>query len=245
MEWAPRSRRDRISERLAALGPDVLCLTEADAGILPSGGHRAESSPDYGDGESSRRKALLWSRWPLDEVDRVGHPALPPGRYVSALCRTPLGPLRLIAVTIPWRDAHVRTGRKDKRPWDDHLLYLHGLRPLIAGLDRSAPALVLGDFNQNVPRTRAPRHVAEALRHALCDLRVATAGVLPGIDRQVIDHVAHSTWLRASEATGFSRLDAEGRPLSDHHGVSLRLQGPCGPAPDAGSPAGPALCSPA
>ena len=70
--------------------------------------------------------------------------------------------------------------------------------------------LVLGDFNQRIPRTHAPIRVAKALEQALGALVVAPAGAVPGIDRQVIDHLAHpsrsrcATWgaLPASMPTG-------------------------------------------
>ncbi len=42
LQWAPRSRRERIARRLAELAPEILCTTEADREILPRGGHVAE-----------------------------------------------------------------------------------------------------------------------------------------------------------------------------------------------------------
>jgi len=65
--------------------------------------------------------------------------------------------------------------------------------------------------------------VSAARERALEGLTVATAGRLSGIERQVIDHVAHSPWLRAEGVRGVERHDAEGRPLSDHDAVTLRI----------------------
>jgi endonuclease/exonuclease/phosphatase family metal-dependent hydrolase len=220
------SRRERIAERLAMLAPDILCATEADRQILPAGGHDAQCEPDSGYGvRGGRRKVILWSRWPLEDVDPVGAPGLPPGRFVAATCRTPLGPLRLTGVCIPWRDAHVRTGRKDRAQWQEHLEYLAALESIIAGRDRRLPALLLGDFNQRVPRRRAPIRVAEALRRALGDLIVATGGELPGIGRQVIDHVARSPSVAVGEIRAVDRRGADGRPLSDHDAVVVGVVG--------------------
>lgn len=42
LEWAPRSRRGRIAERIALLAPDILCATEVDRQILPASGRVAE-----------------------------------------------------------------------------------------------------------------------------------------------------------------------------------------------------------
>lgn len=85
------------------------------------------------------------------------------------------------------------TGARDRDPWQDHLTYLEHLEPLLAGHDRAVPILV-----------------------------VATAGSVPGIDRQVIDHAAHSS-LTVRDVEGFDRHDADGRPLSDHDAVALLL----------------------
>ena len=240
LEWAPRSRRERIAARLLLLGPDVLCATEADREILPAGGHVAECEPDSGYGvRGGRRKAILWSRWPLDDIDPVGGGGLPRGRFVAATCRTPQGPIRLMALCIPWSHALVKT--EGRRAWEDHITYLEHLGPLLRQRDRSLPTLVLGDFNQRIPRTRAPQAAFDALTAALEGFTVATSGEVTGIDRQVIDHVAHCPLLRAGEARGFDRLDDAGRPLSDHDGVALtvaiaplRTAGPDGPAAGSG-----------
>ncbi len=47
---------------------------------------------------------------------------------------------------------------------------------------------------------------------------------VPGIDRQVIDHVAHSASITVRDLEGFDRRDADGRPLSDHDGVRFVLE---------------------
>jgi endonuclease/exonuclease/phosphatase family metal-dependent hydrolase len=224
LEWAPRSRRARIRERLAALAPDLLCATEADRDVLPAGGHAADCEPDAGYGvRGGRRKVILWSRWPLDEIDRIGSLELPPGRFVAATCRTPAGPIRVLGVCIPWSHAHVRSGRRDRVAWQDHLSYLDALGPLIVRQDESLPLVLLGDFNQRIPRTRAPARVAKALERALGSLAVATAGTVPGIDRQVIDHLAHSRSLLVRDIEGIDRRDLNGRLLSDHDGVMATI----------------------
>jgi endonuclease/exonuclease/phosphatase family metal-dependent hydrolase len=128
-------------------------------------------------------------------------------------------------VCIPWREAHVRTGTRDRRPWQDHLVYLHGLGPVLASRDPSLPTLVLGDFNQRIPRARAPEHVAHALTGALGGFVVATAGEVPGVDRQSIDHIAHSPGIEVGDIAGFDRRGADGRRLSDHDAVRLVITG--------------------
>ncbi len=156
-EWAPpRSRRGRaIAAHLEELGGDLICLTEGKADLLPRDGHVIDSDPDYGYPiEEGRRKVLLWSRTPWREVDRVGDPALPSGRFVSGIADTPIGPIRALGMCIPWSMAHVTSGRRDRSPWEDHLAYLGGLRQILAMSSREPAIVVAGDFNQRIPAQR-------------------------------------------------------------------------------------------
>jgi hypothetical protein len=130
-------------------------LTEGYRELLPSDGQVIESEADYGyELKAGRRKVHLWSRTGWTDVDRVGHHSLPPGRYVSGLTATPAGPLRVLGVCIPWRSAHVNTGRQDREPWEDHHSYLRGLRVILEG--QTSPFVVVGDYNQRVPRRWQP-----------------------------------------------------------------------------------------
>jgi endonuclease/exonuclease/phosphatase family metal-dependent hydrolase len=225
LEWAPRSRRERIARRLEELDPGILAATEADREILPAGGHAADTAPDTGYGvRGGRRKGILWSRWPLEEIDRTGDPGLPPGRFVAATCRTPLGPVRLLCACVPWSHAHVSGGRRDRTAWEEHETYLVHLRRIVADRDPGLPTLLLGDLNQRIPRARTPRRMAERLAEALGDLELATGGAVPGIDRQVIDHIACSPGVVVADVLGTDRHDGDGRRLSDHDAVALTIR---------------------
>lgn len=64
VEWATtRSRRGTaIRGIIADLQPDLICMTEGTAAMLPDAGHTIEASADYGYGATGeRRKVLLWS----------------------------------------------------------------------------------------------------------------------------------------------------------------------------------------
>jgi endonuclease/exonuclease/phosphatase family metal-dependent hydrolase len=222
-EWAlPGSHKGAaIGEILAALEPDLICLTEAVPPLLPPGGHTITSEADYGYPlKPGRRKVLLWSRHPWRDIDSTGHPGLPPGRFVAGLTDSPLGPVRVIGVCIPWARAHVSTGRRDRKPWQDHLSFLQHLPET---LNPAALLLLAGDFNQTLPRTRAPRAAASALQTALHGLTTPTANKIPSLDRLLIDHLAHSPHFTTTGIRGIPRHHLSGLPLSDHDGACLTL----------------------
>lgn len=220
--WAkPASRSGRhIRGDLEAAGCDVLCVTEGFAGIFPEAGHVIKAPQDWGYAvKDDRRKVLLWSRYPWDEVDVVGSKGLPGGRFVRAATRTAAGTtLTAVGVCIPWRDAHCTTGRKDRKRWQDHRTWLEEFGRLRSQLPAKR-LVVLGDFNQRIPRRRVPLSVHEALQLAFAGLEIATAGDLPEAPKQVIDHIAHSSDLKALGVRVWQDRDPDGRRLSDHLGT--------------------------
>lgn len=217
LEWtSPRSRRaPLVHARVDALDADILVATEATIGILPDGGHRVDAGADWGYvARPDRRKVTLWSRWPI--VAAAPGVLSPAGRHVAATMETDIGPVRVHAVCVPWALAHVASGRRDRAAWADHVDYLDAL-PEVLAADRESglPLVVAGDINQHAgASSRAPQPARE--RWAAClaagDLRVVT-------DEQLVDQVAASTALHASEARSW----APGG-LSDHHAVAVTLR---------------------
>jgi hypothetical protein len=152
---------------------------------LPSDGQIVESEADYGYRVSKRRKVVLWARHGFTTFTNVSPAGMPRGRFVAATIRD----VNVIGVCIPWSRAHVSTGRRDRKPWEDHFAYLKALGEHIESLDRRA-ICVVGDFNQTVPRSRAPLAAYRALLEALGDLDILTAECVA--DRPMIDHIAAS-----------------------------------------------------
>lgn len=221
VEWAAAGTRrgDRVAGILASVG-DVLVVTECTLDVLPPG-HVVTGGSDWGYrvDDASRRKVALWSRWPWVDVDDVGHPDLPPGRFVAATTATPIGELRIVGVCIPWAGAHVSSGRRDRRQWEDHELFLQALPEVLA--EQPGPLVVAGDFNQRLPRRRQPERVHQLLLDALGDLQVVTAGETDvGF---LIDHIAVGDGLATGAPTIIPSRDAVGQ-LSDHHGVGSVVQ---------------------
>jgi endonuclease/exonuclease/phosphatase family metal-dependent hydrolase len=223
VEWATPRKRDAIRDRIATWDADILVVTEGDHGVLPGGGFAADAGTDWGYrvDKPERRKVILWSRWPLDSVSTDVPAGVRSGRLVDAVTTTPHGPVRVLAVCIPWRDAHVRTGiDQHGEQWREHTGFVAHLGRLIADHPAGMPLVVMGDLNQRLPRTTQPRVVCDYLLAALEPLQVVTAGEDPlqGLDRQELDHIAISGGLAEERVWGIDRHDAD-RELSDHDAV--------------------------
>lgn len=225
VRWARPSNDNgkRIASRIAPHNPDIVCLTEVDAEFFNGCGHTIVSGADYGYSSPPwKRKVLLWSRLPWRSVDVVGDIDLPTGRFIAAETETSIGIVRCVGVCIPWSGAHVTTGRKDRRLWEDHACYLEGLQRVIDRL--VPPAIILGDFNQTLPRTRAPRRVHDLLCRAMADrVQTVTAGILMPKGKLTIDHVAVTPGLIATNVRTIDNLNLDGKPLSDHFGIVVKL----------------------
>ncbi len=225
VEWARpgTSRGDQVSAVIEGQAPDLVCVTEGFREILPGNGHVIESGADYGYRMyAGRRKVLLWSRRPWTEVDLVGYPDMPSGRFVAGVTDTPLGEIVVTGVCIPWRAAHVSTGRKDRKVWEDHVSYLEHLPKASSFSEASRPRIVLGDFNQRIPRSRTPHRVYGQFADTFADWRIPTEGVVPGAGVQVVDHLAHCDELECVGVSGWPNT-LSGRRMSDHPGVVVQL----------------------
>lgn len=225
LAWAPPSsnKLGTMMNRLKAHEPDVVCFTEAHTDGILEAGYAISGEADWGyDSDPNARKVILWSKSPWQNVDQIGDRGLPSGRFVSGTTETPLGLVNVIGVCIPWRDAHVRTGRCDREPWQDHLAYLDVLQGIIS--DSSSKTVLLGDFNQRVPRRWTPERVHQRLLDAIKErLKIVTSGLLQPIGAQTIDHLAVSSDLEAKSIETISNVADDGKKLSDHFGVTAVL----------------------
>ena len=216
--------RARLTDtEIARHSPDVICLTETHLDRLPEDDHTIWADPAYGyPAPADRRKVGLWSRYGWADVDLLGDPDLPGGRFVAGTTTTPLGAVRVIGVCIPWRMAHVSTGRRDRVPWEDHLRYLQALAGVVAN-PTDGHLVVVGDFNQRLSGRWGSAEAAAALRRTFTGMAIATSDPVPGLDRELIDHVAHSDGLVATRVTGISRVQ-DAVTVSDHDGVVVDLE---------------------
>ncbi len=224
VKWATRRapRRHEIRRRIEENAPEVICLTETDTELWTQEGFAIHCKPDYGyQVKEGRRKVILWSKEPWEQVDDLGIDSLPPGRFVSGITQTSEGDVTVIGVCIPWKDSRTeaRRGPERKERWEDHKQYLAGLTHVL----KRAPTnrlIVVGDFNQRIGQSRyaPPRDVRDALQRAVPSSMSIATSELQFEGRKSIDHIALSDDLVADSLDVISNLDGK-TELSDHFGV--------------------------
>jgi endonuclease/exonuclease/phosphatase family metal-dependent hydrolase len=216
LNWATcRSHRGMLlREIVEELSPDLSIFTEATIPWLDAlGGHLALADQNYGyASDPNRRKVALWSSNPIKAIDNLGSSNLPTGRFVQEITHG----LTVAGLCIPWNDAHVRTGRKDKARWEEHSSYISGLSSLSSL--RLPKLIVGGDFNQRNPRHRQPENVFDPLIDTFRHLNWTSEGIFPPLRKRSIDHILTSPDLVAGRAISISS-EADGTTLSDHFGV--------------------------
>lgn len=227
LKWAkPNSDRGKAcEERLQEIAADIVCLTEAFEDSFQSfDGGSVSSGPDTGYPiRLGRRKVVLWSRWSLQEVDTVGSDALPTGRFASAVVPHP-APLTLIGVCIPWKDAHVTSGRKNRERWEDHRIYLSELETVTQFKNTDLPTIVFGDFNQRISGKYARKDVHQQLMQTFRDFTIPTSDLQDIDGKSAIDHIAIRGGMHVIDAGIISRFGSSQKDLSDHFGTWCDLQ---------------------
>ena len=233
VEWAtPVSRRTaQVLNHIARHAPDIVCLTEAHVELLSRHGHTICSQPDYGYAiKEGRRKVMLWSQEPWEQIDDLGIDSMPPGRFVAGVTQTSLSTATIVRVCIPWfgsrTEARRKLGRKER--WEDHRQYLAGLTEVLAR-ESAKHLIVMEDFNQTIgPDSRAPSELQLALQRAFPSSMTVATAALAFQGRRSIDHIASSDDLTVESLGVISNFHDGGR-LSDHFGVVAELSSRCSP----------------
>ena len=168
-------------------------------------------------GEEDHRKVILWSKRKWTAVRTYPERPLA-GRFVAATTRTEAGPLNVVGACIPWPAAHVSTGQKDRKRWDEHVQCLGEFERVCP--DDPSRTIVLGDFNQSIPRRRQNKAAYEELRRVFQPFTFRTAGWIGPANSLGIDHIAHTPDLIPMGDIGiWPKRSTQGRKLSDHFGV--------------------------
>jgi len=214
--WANTKKWPLIKETIASHEPDIVCLTEALTRHCFDGYHWIESHPDYGYHKyPNRRKVLLGSTDQWRDTSTGMHLDIPTGRLA---CGTTHG-IEVLGVCIPWKDAHVRTGREDREPWQDHLTYLTGIKDEVHG------RIVVGDLNQRIPQKLQPQKYFEALSEVLGGHNIPTKwpDLTTSEGKRHIDHIALPVGFIVDSVTTIPKLTDDGTKLSDHDGIVLQF----------------------
>lgn len=224
-EWRSPQTLDGkiIKDRLRAMDPEVVCLTETDRRLLDDwGGHQIEATTDWGGPTFEiRRKVLLWSKRPWQVIDQVGSPHLPTGMFIRGVTETSMGELTVLGVVIPYHMANVRFGRRDRKMWEDHERFLDALTSILDQV--RSRCIVMGDFNQRIPSTWVPASLQAKLRNAFRTISIRTADLRGPSDDLTIDHIACSPDIKLVRAHPISHHRDDGKEISDHFGVSAAI----------------------
>ena len=222
-----------IRERIASYDADVICLTEAYPEAMPDGEYTTASGLSGWGWPEDRgaRKVLLWSRNGWTDVDQVGSPYLPAGRFVSAATVADGASLKIVGMCIPWhgyrRNAE-RWGEQRKRTWQGACEYLKALRrEVMADPSYQWRTIFLGDFNLQIPPKNYPypsQDVNRIREETFRGLSIPTAGKFDDSAlgrKRFIDHIALTPDIRLRNRQFFSRFTDKGAKLSDHNGVCI------------------------
>ena len=223
LEWAApgTARHDRALAHLESVGAGIVVTTEDSLHDWDRYPYRIDGGPDWGYRiVEGRRKVIAWSRAPWSDVVVFDDGACK-GRFVRG--RTTIDGLELhvLAVCIPWRDAHVRTGRRDRKGWDEHIEFCDALRSQIADAVADGPTVIAGDFNQRIPRVNQPIRAADALADALALVGIPTAGEQAA--GRLIDHIATSEHFDVRRVVSWSNV-IDGYRITDHSGAAVDLK---------------------
>jgi len=150
----------------------------------------------------------------------------PGGRHVAATVESPLGDLRVHGVCVPWRDAHCRTGRRDRKAWEDHGVFLEELKTVLAAErdDRSLcdlPVVVDGDINQ---RSGGRYAYGNAEMRKAWEETLRVRSLAPATDETVIDKIAVGPQFETADSRIWSKVISTGEKLSDHDAVSCVIR---------------------
>jgi hypothetical protein len=214
-----------MMDRLSAERPALVCLTEAHEGSTAAlGGHEiAVRGVVWSRAKETERKVVLWSAQPWRGLDIAGPNGCEAGAYLSGVTNVNGVDVWVVGVCIPYSFASPLGAEPRARPWSQHITYLRGLKTAIENRPRDLPCIVLGDYNQFVPRIWGSKAAAAALSDALGDLLVSTSGPMKGLAKPAIDHIAHCGKLSAANVRTLSNIGDRGERLSDHYGMVVDL----------------------
>jgi hypothetical protein len=213
-----------MTGEIAALKPDLVCLTEAWKQSLSELNGYSVSAPGaaWSAQDPNERKVLLWSRTPWESVEVV-HELDSLGGCLTGLTTIGSGKVRIVGLCIPYQFASPLGQVPKAKQWEMHERFLSKLGPLLSKWSTERPMIVLGDFNRRMPRSWGPKKSYALLERVFERLNIVTTGLFDDVDDRTVDHVAVSGQFSPSRVTGLSAETPKGRKRSDHFGVLVDL----------------------
>ena len=211
---------------------DIICLTEAYPETLPLEGEWVSSGLSGWEKHErlGARKVLLWSKYyPWYDIDRIGSPRLPEGRFVSAKTKWAGLEVTVVGICIPYHGyrTHKSWGDKRKAAWQGAIEYLDALREDILPQRRYGKhTIILGDYNLQIPPSTYPYPSTEVNRkreETFADWQIPTAidPELYDLGKPLVDHIALSADFDVRTLNVIDRYSTHIQVLSDHNGVVL------------------------
>lgn len=219
IQWnkSSASKAKKIKEIIKSFNPDVVCLTECYDDFFDYG-HTACSQESYGYPiKQGRRKVLLWSKEFFSDTDEIGNSEFPSGRFIKATTRIQSHEFDIIGVCVPWRAAHVTTGRKDRQPWEDHITYLKALEEYLLNKVKK-PTFLIGDFNQTLEKTVQHHLAYKQFVNTIKHFSPNPNGIQSVGQFRQIDHIFCSKSISIQRIQNIPAIQ-DGLCLSDHHGL--------------------------
>ena len=218
-EWASGQKQEKLNDIVFSFDPDIVCATEVKKDFFLKEGNIIFSESDYGYKTVNKYKVSLWSKTPWLKYEKKLQNA-PSGRFISAFTEYNGILINITGVCIPWKSAHVSTGNKNRKIWEDHVSYLDALKVYLEK-QNSECQIICGDMNQRIPMVKQPEFVYSKLMQTLRKFNVISRGVISGINDVVIDHIAVKGF-SAYELHGVSRIH-NGIELTDHDLIFCNL----------------------
>lgn len=234
---SPRGTNGRfevIHGMLVGSYSDIICLTESYPETLPLEGYVITSGLSGWEKHErlGARRVVLWNwHYPWYDIDQVGSPRLPEGRFVSAKMKWAGLEIVVAGFCIPNHTYryHASWGKQRKAIWQGTIEFLDILREEVLSQDRyQKHTILLGDFNLQIPPATYPHassKVNQKREETFADWHIPTAidYKLYSIDKPLVDHIALSLDFDVLDPIVINRYSTHILSLSDHNGVLLEI----------------------
>lgn len=210
-----------IINKIQDINADIWVFTETNSIINPGDVYSSVASTAIDNYHTSGESCVtIWSRYPIKEQ----LPTFDPTLTVCVEIASPIGSLLVYGSIIPW--AHEGVLEKEAKVWQRHYESINDHSEDWYKFSHNLPICAAGDFNEclNKPFQYGTTKGRELLKNALerSNLKCVTASEEIGYN---IDHICLSSgWAaKVSKVDKWQAYNANGKPVSDHQGISIEI----------------------